>query len=462
MSRFAPVFPAALAAILLAGVAAAAPLTLEQAVERALRQSEEAQVARADLADARGRVREALSGALPQVTGSVTYGRKFDSIFEGVSADTGIGTIFANSPFGSVRDWTVELQASQLLYDGGKVGAALRGAKLYLKASRAQEEETTADVAFRVKAGYYQAAAAARLVEIAEGTLRQARDHMAQVALYHREGTRAEYDLLRAQVDAANQEPAVVAARTQRDLAMLRLEQLVNLPLGEEIELATPLESEDGTIPVLGATAPAPPSRGALTAAEATVGLQQQILRAVRADRWPVFTAQTTLQHQAFPRDEWPARDQFLRNWDAQIKMSVPIFTGFRTSAAIQRAQAQLQRARAERDRMREQVAIELAEARAQLEQARAVLAARRETVRQASRAYELSEVRYTNGLSTQLEVSDARLGMQTAQVRQVEASRDYLVALAGLERAVGHPLPLERRPLESITVSMNARGDRP
>jgi outer membrane protein TolC len=440
--------------------ASAAPLTLEQAVSRALEQSEEVQLTQAQLLDARGQVREALSTALPQVNGSVTYRHQIDSIFEGFAADTGLGKVFSNSSFGAVRDWTIGLEASQLLFDGGKWLAGMRGAKLYLRAATEQNREAISDLVYRVKSAYYQASAAQRLLAIAEGSLDQARKHEAQVALFHQQGTRAEYDLLRAQVDAANQEPGVVSARTAADLALLRLKQLINWRGADALELATPLESTDGTVPVPEALALDTKSRGALAASQANVGLQEQAVRAARASRWPSLTASTNLQHQAFPQGgEWPERSEFLRNWDAEIKLSLPIFTGLRTGAEIQRARAALTRAKAERDQAAEQVAFEAADAKARLDQAAAQLGARRETVRQATRAYELSEIRYTNGISTQLEVSDARLGMQTAQVNQIDAARDYLVALAGLERALGRPVPVVRKPLESLTLSMNAEA---
>jgi outer membrane protein TolC len=184
------------------------------------------------------------------------------------------------------------------------------------------------------------------------------------------------------------------------------------------------------------------------------------VVKAARADRWPILTASTTLQQQAFPhQSEWPQSNQFLRNWNAEVRMSVPLFNGFRTDAAIQRAQADLVRAKADHDLETERVEYEIDVAKSLLEQARAALVARRETVRQATRANELAQVRYTNGLSTQLEVSDARLSMLTAQVRQVDAARDYMIALAGLERAVGRPLPLERKAIDDIQVSANTEG---
>jgi len=196
-----------------------------------------------------------------------------------------------------------------------------------------------------------------------------------------------------------------------------------------------------------------------LAASEANVQLQEQALRAAKADRWPTLKASTSLQQQAFPQSEWPVPHDFVRNWDAQIRMDIPIFNGFRTEGEVQRAQAALNQAKAQRDQSAQRVAVDVADAKALLDQAGSQLAARRQTVRQATRAYELSEIRYTNGISTQLEVSDAHLGMLTAQVRQVEGARDYLVALAGLERAIGKPLPVERKPLESLTLSMNTEA---
>jgi len=447
-------------AVIAAAPAFAETFTLEQAVARALDQSEEVRLTQAQLLDAQGQVRSAMSAAMPQINGSVTYRHQIDSIFEPFAADTTLGRAFANSSFGAIRDWTVAIEASQLLFDGGKWNAALKGSKFYMSAATEQNREAIADLVYQVKSTYYQAVAAKRLEEIAQASLKQAREHEAQVALFHDQGTRAEFDLLRAQVDAANQEPALVAAHTAADLATFRLRELINLPAKESLELATPLEAADGTIPVLATASLAASSRGAVAASEANVSLQEQGVRAAKAARWPSIVASTSLQQQAFPdQGEWPVPHDFVRNWDAQIRLSVPLFNGFRTEAEIQKAQAALQQAKAQRDQSKQRVAVEVADAKALLEQAGSQLAARRQTVRQASRAYDLSEVRYTNGISTQLEVSDARLGLLTAQVRQVEGSRDYLVALAGLERAIGHPLPIERKPLESLTFSMNAEA---
>jgi outer membrane protein TolC len=79
--------------------------------------------------------------------------------------------------------------------------------------------------------------------------------------------------------------------------------------------------------------------------------------------------------------------------------------------------------------------------------------------VRQARRANQIATVRYNNGMSTQLEVSDSRLVAQRAEVNEAQALRDYLVGLAELERALGRPAPVERRRVDDVLGPISVRG---
>ena len=104
-------------------------LTLDQAVQRALERSFAMRLARADVLDADGQVREAFSAALPQVTGTLTYTRQFASIYKGLGGtDTSsLGDLFKNTPFGAPNAWNFQIQATQTLWSGGKVGIGTVG-----------------------------------------------------------------------------------------------------------------------------------------------------------------------------------------------------------------------------------------------------------------------------------------------------------------------------------------------
>jgi outer membrane protein TolC len=438
-------------------------LTLDEALQRALARSQEMRTARALVKQTEGQVLEQLSRALPQVSGMVTYNRKLESIFQGAVEDTGFfGQILKNSSFAAQHTWSADLTAQQLLWSGGKVGAALKTAKAANRSARASEQETASDLTYQVRQAYYDAVYARRLVEIAESALIQARAHLGQVRAGRREGSRSEYETLRAEVDAANQEPSVIAARNGLEIALLALKRLVNVPPAQPVVLmTTPLAAADGTVPVVTDLSTAVAGRPAVLAAGFEVEARRRAVKVYRGQRWPDLYLSSTLSHQAFPLDLWPRRNEFRRNWDASVRLELPIFTGLRTEGQVVQAQAQYEVARAGYDRLLEGAAIEAVQARDELGRTLSSLFARRETVRQAQRAWELAGVRYTNGMSTQIEVSDARLQLQAAEVNEVQAMRDYLVAIAALERAVGHPLPVEHRPLEEVTLSPNLEGTR-
>jgi outer membrane protein TolC len=435
-------------------------LSLDDALQRALTHGEEMRIARALVKQTEGQVLEQLSRALPQISGTVTYNRKLESIFQDAVADTGFfGQILKNSSFAAQHTWSADLTAQQLLWSGGKVGAALKTAKAANRSAHSHVQETASELTYSVRQAYCDAAYALRLVEIAESTLAQAQEHLAQVKAGRREGSRSEYEALRAEVDAANQEPPVVATRNNLDVSLLALKRLVNVPLEQPVVLVTPLVSADGTVPVLTDLSTAVDLRPALAAADFEVEARRQAVHVYSGQHWPDLYVSSTVSQQAFPADLWPRNNEFRRNWDASVRLEVPIFTGLRIEGQVAQARAQYETARANRDRQRETAAIEAVQAKAELQRALSTLQARRGTVRQAQRAWELAGVRFTNGMSTQIEVSDARLQLRSAEVNEIQAMRDYLLAIASLERAVGHAIPIERRALEDVTPSSNLEG---
>ena len=446
-----------------APVLAAAPdtlrLTLDDAVKRSLTYAPDARMARATEGIADGQVLEALSAALPQITGTVLYDRRFASAFKNLAGDTLFGPIFKHSSFAAVHNWTAELTATQILWSGGRVGAGLSAARHVRGAARATRDESLADLALQVRASYLEAVYAHDVRVIAEDALAQANAHLEQVTLFRKQGSRSEYDLLQAQVDAANQEPRAVSARNEAEQALLLLRRLLDLRLDRPIVLLTPLAFENGQVPVL-VTQPADgATRPALRGADDMVRARKEALRFESAGRWPSLLASATVSHQAYPTEWRPVRRDFVAAVDGSVKLEWPLFQGFRTFGSVQRATAELRQAEAERDRTREGVALEVEQARQEVGRALATLAARRGTAALAQRAHHLATVRWRNGLSTQLEVSDARLQMQAAEVNEVAAVKDYRLSLLRLERVTGQPLALATRSLDALTTPTSTEG---
>ena len=94
-------------------------------------------------------------------------------------------------------------------------------------------------------------------------------------------------------------------------------------------------------------------------------------------------------------------------------------------------AQANLAEARARLQQTRELAALDTRNSIDRLTAAEASWRASSGTVDQATRAYTIADIRYREGISTQLELSDARLLLQQAQANRAVAARDLQIARA-------------------------------
>jgi outer membrane protein len=127
--------------------------------------------------------------------------------------------------------------------------------------------------------------------------------------------------------------------------------------------------------------------------------------------------------------------------FQASIRLSLPIFTGFGRSLRLAQARAAEEDAdeseRARRLQIRSDVHARWLGLQTSY-QAIAVQAANREAARDQLR---LAQDRYRLGAGTSLEVSDAQNAVQRAEGDYVNAVYDYHKAIAALEAAVGRPL---------------------
>ena len=127
--------------------------------------------------------------------------------------------------------------------------------------------------------------------------------------------------------------------------------------------------------------------------------------------------------------------------FQASLRISLPIFTGFGRSLRLSQARAQEQdadeSARARRLQVRSDVHARYLGLQTSY-QAIGVQAANREAARDQLR---LAQDRYRLGAGTSLEVSDAQNAVQRAEGDYVNSVYDYHKAIAALEAAVGRPL---------------------
>jgi outer membrane protein TolC len=163
-------------------------------------------------------------------------------------------------------------------------------------------------------------------------------------------------------------------------------------------------------------------------AAEAVKAQKGQV-KVARSERIPTLQLSTAYSRLAYPSSGLPSLADFSPNWTVTLATSIPIFQGGRIHGDRMVAESNLRDAQARLEQAREGAALDSRVALNTLRQAEATLAASAGTAAQAERAYQIAEVRFREGISTQLELNDTRNQLAQALVNRAQASRDVQVA---------------------------------
>lgn len=480
---------------------AARSLTLDEALALAEEKSEQLVIARAGVARAESGLLRVQSQKKPQLNGSAAYDRTLQTQFAnafsapaGPSCDPlaanplapladrvaeleraydcqpasnpfGGGGDSNNLPFGQNNAYQFNLQFSQALYTGGRIEAQERQAGLGQQNASVGVTTTRAQLSYDVAQAFFDAALSDRLVTIAEESLAQAERAYQQTRTQREAGRVSEFDALRAQVSRDTLRPAVIQSRATRDLAHLRLKQILELPLDQPIQLVANLEDarvsparrlDTPLAEAEAAAASASPSRRtALTQVETDVALSEVAIDLVRAQRKPNLSLNSGYQRVGYRG--FPTFSQ--ANWSVGALVSMPILTGGRIGAEEQSARADLDETRARLKLSQELAVLDTASARLQVSSALAAWEATAGTVEQAQRAYDIAELRYREGISTQLELSDARLLLQQAQVNRAQAARNVHVARVRLALLPDLPLTTQGAGAAAPAAAGGAQG---
>lgn len=423
-------------------------LSLDSAVALAAPASEVVGLAEAGVQRAHGARTQARSAFLPSVTGTASYTRTLKSQFEGAfgsGADTSSGgPDFSNLPFGQANAYAVGVVGQWTLFNGMRNFAGASAASADARVAETGLLSQRAALLLTTAATYYDALLADRLVAIAESTLAQTEATLRETQLGYDVGNRAEFDLLRARVGRDNARPTVITQRATRDIAYLRLKQLLGVPLNDSLVLTTRLEDSVAALPrqVAGFSPDtAVAERAPVAQAEAAVDAATQRLRAARGEMLPAVVLQSTYNRFAYPKSGFPEWNAMRPDWNVVVGIQMPLFAGGRIKGSKDVARAQLADSRLRLQQTRELAEIELRNAFTTHAAAQASYDASTGTAEQAQRAYEIAQVRYREGISTQTELADSRLLLQQAQAQRAQAARTLQVAR--LRLALLRDLPL-------------------
>ncbi len=367
-------------------------------------------------------------GATREQEGRLESLRVNDRVTVGGGASYGYSDSSAGE---AANSYSVSAAASKTIYDTGRNRLSKSAQKLAIRQAGQGEADTRLAVIGDVKRAYYALLLAHKTLEVAQTRLRNLSDHLDRARGYYEVGARPRIDITKAEVDVANARVEVLKAEAGVQLDRERLLVSMGDMNLRPFSLSTPLEAPGLRVDSGSATDTALKTRpDYLRASLAVEAARIRIQSAARAGS-PTISANAGGDYGG---REFPLEDGF----NAGIRVDFPIYDAGERNAEVAVARAQLTQVEASRETLSQNIVYEVRQAVLDLENARARILAAEDAVRYARENLELAQGRYSTGVGSPLEVSDAISALSQALFTHYQALYDAQVAVASIEQATG------------------------
>lgn len=424
------------------GFRAQEPLTLRQAIEAALKQSPDIDVARADLEDARAGVSMARTQFLPQVNFTEDMSRGDDPVYvfgtrlrqqAFTLADFDLTALNTPDPIGN---FATRISGNWLLFDSLRTQKSVHSAELMQKSAassaRAVDQKTVFDIVQAYQGILYaerRVAIAQHELETAEALLGSADDHV-------KAGLAVESDRMSAQVTVAERKQGLIAAQGDLELAWAQLRLVMGSPELKASELR-PIEAKDFTESSLEQELEtASRNRQDLEALGKAQSAQAEAESAARLGFGPQVSAYGNWED-----DRQTPGGQGGDNWVAGVRIDVDILP-FGKRAQLEKQKAARARVDAQAASYRQKVQFQVKQAHVQRETAQLSLETARAAIDQATESLRILKNRYEAGLATMTDLLRAEDAEREAQMNYWHAVYGNTMAYAQLLFATGTLTP--------------------
>jgi outer membrane protein TolC len=408
------------------------PLSISDAIDRALRQNLGLLMGNDTVASSKGQVWEQLSHLMPNVSGGMSeHAEQVDLAQEGfqklISRFPGFPLVLG--PFGYFE---VHGEASQSLLDMHAL-ADTRSAQRSLDAAKLSYQDLRELVVLVVGATYLQAIASSARVDTAEAQVQTAQALYDQAVDLRRVGASAGIDLLRAQVELQSRQQQRIAARNDFAKQKLALARTIGLPLAQQFTLtdSAPYEAA-APASVDDSLRQAYSNRADFQSAQAQVRAAEYARRSAKFEHLPTVTADAEYGLVG------PTPGTTHGTFAASASLNIPIFLGNKAHGDAEIADAEIQRNQQRLDDLRAQIEQDVRDALLDLQSAADQVNVAKSNVDLAQQALTESRDRFQAGATDNLEVVQAQETVATANESYITSLYAYNLARVRLARATG------------------------
>lgn len=411
-------------------------LTLNEAVELALERNYDAQTAKLEVKKAEARKSEAVGHALPSLSVNATYINNLlkPKFFLPNFANPGSKELVPVE-IGSNNAFTASAEFSQILFNSA-VLTGIGTAKIYHEVSKEQYKSALNKTIANVRRNFYAVLLSKGVVDIMETTIGNARKNLVSVELMYKEGFIPEFDLIRARTSVQNLEPELLNARNNYNNLLNTFKMILAIDVRDSIELVGNIEQIQVTLPdIKDVYEELKTVNYDLRAMAKLKQLNDEMINIYESEYYPTLVLFGNYQYQG-QSNTWDF--QTVNSASVGLGLSLSLFQGLQTNNRVQQAKIDYLTTNERYNQLYESIKLGLNNAYQRLNFATEKIEAVTGNIEQAARGYEIAEIRYKEGIGSQVEINDANTALANANLGYIQSLYDYLDAVIEIESIIG------------------------
>lgn len=421
--------------------------SVEQSVTYALQNNEDVRNAILSRKSAWSQKNETRAQGLPQLSanGSVVYNYKIPrsavpaQLFD-PSATAGE---FVGVEFSPKATSSGQIEFSQLVFDGRYI-TALRASKAFLRLAEVQANRTEVEVAENVTKAYYNSLVSRYQLNLLLTNLQRSEQQLRETQLQVDNGLAESIDVNRLRVSLNSLQTDIENAQAAVDVSLLLLKFQMGMPLQDELVQTDSIGVDANTL---------------AQATEKLVQLDgfrpenriefQELLRnrefnefnvtQYQAGFLPDLRLNANYGYNTFGQD---LRTMYGSNVFGQgsvsVALNIPIFDGFLKRSQIEQARYSNQRLDNSINQARQNYQLQFDQARVNMRNALRRVELQQQNVTLANDVYSQTQLKYSQGIGSNLEVTIAEGELREAQINAANAVLDAYLAQVDLQVATG------------------------
>ena len=286
----------------------------------------------------------------------------------------------------------------------------------------------------QVKQAFYAVLLAQKSHEVVANVYENAQKNYEKTLQRFNVGKASEVEHLRAQVTMMNAEPNVSSAENAVMLATWQLKAVMGIDLDTDIEVVGDLNDYTAQMLTPYISEEDLSNNSSLLQLSIQGRMLESTIRMQKKQYLPTLAASINYNYSAMGDEEL----RWFPSSTAAVSLSIPIFDGFQKHYSIKQSKINKNMLDLQREDTERNLRIGIRNYNDQMALCIKNYQAAEATVEIAQKSYDISEKMYEVGKATLVELNDAQLALQQAQLTQAQAVYNFMVTKASLDELIG------------------------